>query len=350
MRKSSPSRLCCAHPSSQASSSAKTPPASATTLPPMSQHGQPLFCPHGPAHSLPSINDYKPTPERPFVLGLPTGSSPIPTYKALIKLVKAGSLSCVSVSPSLSNHLTRHSFKHVVTFNMDEYVGIPREHPESYHSFMFREFFAHIDIPPENVHILDGTALDLVAECNAYEAKIKSYGGIDLFLGGIGEDGHIAFNEPGSSLASRTRIKTLAYDTILANARFFGNNINAVPRMALTVGVATVMDSREVIIIVTGLRKSIALSKAIGSCVFVYLESSLTCSPEEGVNHLWTVSALQMHPWALIVTDEDATSELHVKTVKYFKSIERVQEDVERNQVQLKASALLLQQVESGKS
>ncbi|KAG6879166.1 Glucosamine-6-phosphate isomerase 1 [Termitomyces sp. T32_za158] len=263
------------------------------------------------------INDYNPSPERPFVLGLPTGSSPLPTYKALIKLVKSGAL----------------SFKHVVTFNMDEYVGIPREHPESYHSFMFREFFAHIDISPENVHILDGSAADLVAECDAYEAKIKSYGGIELFLGGIGEDGHIAFNEPGSSLASRTRIKTLAYDTILANARFFGNDMNAVPRMALTVGVATVMDSREVIIIVTGLRKAIALSKAI----------------EEGVNHLWTVSALQMHPWALIVTDEDATSELHVKTVKYFKSIERVQEDVERNQVQLRANALLLQQVESQK-
>ncbi|KAG6837803.1 Glucosamine-6-phosphate isomerase 1 [Arthromyces matolae] len=259
------------------------------------------------------INDFAPTQDRPFVLGLPTGSSPIPTYKALIKFVKNGSL----------------SFKHVVTFNMDEYVGIPREHPESYHAFMFREFFAHIDIPPLNVHILDGNAVDLVAECNAYEAKIKSYGGIELFLGGIGEDGHIAFNEPGSSLASRTRIKTLAYDTILANARFFGNDINAVPRMALTVGVATVMDSREVIIIVTGLRKALALSKAI----------------EEGVNHLWTVSALQTHPWALIVTDEDATSELHVKTVKYFKSIERVQEEVERNQAQLKANALLLQQV-----
>ncbi|KAG6813738.1 Glucosamine-6-phosphate isomerase 1 [Tricholoma furcatifolium] len=259
------------------------------------------------------INDFNPSKDRPFVLGLPTGSSPIPTYKALINLVKAGSL----------------SFKYVVTFNMDEYVGIPREHPESYHTFMFRELFAHVDIPPENVNILDGTAPDLVAECNAFEAKIKSYGGIELFLGGIGEDGHIAFNEPGSSLASRTRIKTLAYDTILANARFFGNNINAVPRMALTVGVATVMDSREVIIIVTGLRKALALSKAI----------------EEGVNHLWTVSALQMHPWALIVVDEDATSELRVKTVKYFKSIERVQEEVERNQAQIKANALLLQQV-----
>jgi len=251
------------------------------------------------------INDFAPTPDKPFVLGLPTGSSPIPTYKALITKVKEGSL----------------SFKHVVTFNMDEYVGIPRDHSESYHTFMFREFFSHIDIPPSQVNLLDGNAEDLVAECNAYESRIKEYGGIELFLGGIGEDGHIAFNEPGSSLASRTRIKTLAYDTILANARFFNNNIAAVPRMALTVGVATVLEAREVAVVVTGQRKSLALSKAI----------------EHGVNHLWTLSALQLHPWALIVVDEDATAELHVKTVKYFKSIERVQDEVELRQAELKA-------------
>ncbi|KAG6876655.1 hypothetical protein C0993_001450, partial [Termitomyces sp. T159_Od127] len=226
------------------------------------------------------IVDFGPTPQRPFVLGLPTGSSPVPTYKALIKLVKAGSLS-TSASPASTPSPTTPSCS-ASSLPTVRPLPLPRS-PLTPHP---------VDIPPENVHILDGTARDLVAECNAYEAKIKSYGGIELFLGGIGEDGHIAFNEPGSSLASRTRIKTLAYDTILANARFFGNDINAVPRMALTVGVATVMDSREVIIIVTGLRKAIALSKAI----------------EEGVNHLWTVSALQMHPWALIVTDEDATS------------------------------------------
>ncbi|KAG9311990.1 hypothetical protein JVU11DRAFT_7261 [Chiua virens] len=200
-----------------------------------------------------------------------------------------------------------------------EYVGLPRDHSESYHTFMFREFFSHVDIPPSQVHILNGNAPDLVAECNAYEATIKSYGGIELFLGGIGEDGHIAFNEPGSSLSSRTRIKTLAYDTILANARFFDNDVSKVPRMALTVGVATVLDSREVVVVVTGLRKSLALSKAI----------------EEGVNHLWTLSALQLHSWALIVVDEDATSELHVKTVKYFKSIEYVQEQVEKTKEEL---------------
>jgi len=127
------------------------------------------------------INDFSPTASKPFVLGLPTGSSPIPTYKALIKFVKEGKL----------------SFKHVVTFNMDEYVGLPRDHSQSYHTFMFREFFSHIDIPPSQVNILDGNAVDLVAECNSYEQRIKSFGGIELFLGGIGEDGHIAFNEPG---------------------------------------------------------------------------------------------------------------------------------------------------------
>ncbi|KAF8315013.1 glucosamine-6-phosphate isomerase [Clavulina sp. PMI_390] len=249
------------------------------------------------------IIDFNPTPEKPFVLGLPTGSSPIPTYKYLINEVKAGKL----------------SFKNVVTFNMDEYVGLPQDHSESYHTFMFREFFSHIDIQPENVHILNGNAPNLIAECNAYEEAIKAHGGIELFLGGIGEDGHIAFNEPGSSLASRTRIKTLAYDTILANSRFFGGDLNAVPRMALTVGVATVLEAREVVVVVTGQRKSLALSKAI----------------EEGVNHLTTLSALQLHPWALIVADEDATAELHVKTVKYFKSIERVQEEVEEKQRKL---------------
>jgi glucosamine-6-phosphate deaminase len=251
------------------------------------------------------INDFGPTPDKPFVLGLPTGSSPIPTYKQIIKLVKAGKL----------------SFKNVVTFNMDEYVGLPRDHPESYHAFMFRELFSHIDIPPNQVNILNGNAEDLIAECNSYEERIKSYGGIELFLGGIGEDGHIAFNEPGSSLASCTRIKTLAYDTILANARFFNNDISLVPRMALTVGVKTVLDSREVVVVVTGLRKALALSKAI----------------EEGVNHLWTLSALQLHPWALIVVDEDATNELHVKTVKYFKSIEFVQHELEKSQAELKS-------------
>lgn len=173
---------------------------------------------------------------------------------------------------------------------------------------MYKHFFAHVDLNPENVNLLDGNAPDLEAECLAYEEKIKRAGGIELFLGGIGPDGHIAFNEPGSSLKSRTRVKTLAYDTILANSRFFGNDLSKVPRMALTVGIATILDAREVVIIITGAHKSLALKRCI----------------EDGVNHMWTLSSLQLHQHPMIVVDEDATLELQVKTVKYFKSIERV--------------------------
>jgi Glucosamine-6-phosphate isomerases/6-phosphogluconolactonase len=159
---------------------------------------------------------------------------------------------------------------------------------------------------PANVNILDGNQEDLQAECDRYEEKIKSYGGIELFLGGIGPDGHIAFNEPGSSINSRTRVKTLAYDTVLATSRFFGGDISLVPKMALTVGVGTVMDAREVLVIITGAHKAYALYKCI----------------EEGVSHMWTVSALQNHLRACIVCDEDATLELRVKTVRYFKGIQ----------------------------
>jgi len=148
------------------------------------------------------IKDANPTPEKPFILGLPTGSSPIGTYQALVQLYKEGKV----------------SFQNVITFNMDEYVGIPETHPESYHYFMQSNLFSHVDMKPENINILNGNAEDLEKECEEYEAKIKAAGGIDLFLGGIGPDGHIAFNEPGSSLSSKTRIKTLTYDTILANS------------------------------------------------------------------------------------------------------------------------------------
>jgi glucosamine-6-phosphate deaminase len=182
----------------------------------------------------------------------------------------------------------------------DEYVGIPRDHPESYHSFMWRHFFSRINIRPENVHILNGNASNLDDECLQYEAAIQAAGGIDLFLAGVGEDGHIAFNEPGSSLASRTRVKTLAYDTIRANSRFFGKDMNQVPRMALTVGVQTVLDAREVVTIALGVRKAVALQKCI----------------EGGVSHMWTLSSLQLHRHSMIVADEDATLELQVKTVK----------------------------------
>lgn len=165
---------------------------------------------------------------------------------------------------------------------------------------MWRHFFSHVNVRPENVHILNGNAPDLEVECTEYEAAIKAAGGIDLFLAGIGADGHIAFNEPGSSLASRTRIKTLAYDTIIDNSRFFNHDINQVPKMALTVGVQTVLDAREVVAIALGSRKAVALQKCI----------------EGGVNHMWTLSALQLHRHSMIVCDEDATQELQVKTVK----------------------------------
>lgn len=236
------------------------------------------------------INESGPSKGKPFVLGLPTGSSPIGVYNQLVALCKSGEL----------------SFENVITFNMDEYVNLPEDHPESYHSFMWHYLFSHMDIPGENVNILDGNAADLEAECAEYEEKIKQAGGIDLFLGGIGPDGHIAFNEPGSSLTSRTRVKTLNFDTIEANSRFFENDINKVPRTALTVGVGTVMDAKEVVIIVNGHNKALALQHAI----------------EGSVNHMWTISALQMHPNGMIVCDEEATAELKVGTVKYFKDIE----------------------------
>jgi glucosamine-6-phosphate deaminase len=229
--------------------------------------------------------------DAPFVLGLPTGSTPLETYKELIRLNKAGEV----------------SFKNVVTFNMDEYVGLEESHPESYHSFMWNNFFSHIDINPENVHILNGNAEDLIAECEAYEAAIEAAGGIDLFMGGVGEDGHIAFNEPFSSLESRTRIKTLTPDTIAVNSRFFGGDISKVPTRALTVGVGTIMDAGCVIILSTGRKKARALRHGI----------------EGSYNHQWTISALQLHKRGIIVCDDAAAEELRVATYRYFKDIER---------------------------
>lgn len=233
----------------------------------------------------------KPTAEKPFVLGLPTGSSPLGTYKELINLYKNGKI----------------SFQHVITFNMDEYVGIPEDHPESYHTFMKKNFFSHVDIQDKNVNILDGNAKDLEAECAGYEERIRKAGGIDLFLGGIGPDGHVAFNEPGSSLTSRTRIKSLTTDTIIANSRFFDNDVNKVPKTALTVGVGTVMGAKEVVILANGHNKARALQQAV----------------EGSVNQMWTITALQMHPKGIIVCDEAACAEIKVGTYNYFKDIEK---------------------------
>ncbi len=229
--------------------------------------------------------------DAPFVLGLPTGGTPIETYKELIRMNQAGEV----------------SFKNVITFNMDEYVNLPEEHPESYHSFMAVNFFNHVDVPKENINILNGNAEDLVAECEAYEAKIEAAGGIDLFMGGVGEDGHLAFNEPFSSLVSKTRIKSLTYDTKVANSRFFDNDINKVPSLSLTVGVGTVLSSKEVLVLAFGHKKARALKDAV----------------EGAYSHVCTLSALQAHQHGIIVTDEVAVGDLKVNTYRYFKDIEK---------------------------
>lgn len=228
--------------------------------------------------------------DKPFVLGLPTGSTPIGTYKELIRMYEAGEV----------------SFRNVVTFNMDEYVGLPESHPESYHSFMAANFFNHVDVPKENKHILNGNAPDLEKECAEYEEKIVAAGGIDLFMGGVGEDGHLAFNEPFSSLVSRTRVKTLTYDTKIVNARFFGGDIDKVPSLALTVGVGTVMDAKEVLVLAFGHKKARALQQAV----------------EGAYSQSCTLSALQAHRHGIIVCDDLAAGCLMVDTYRYFKDIE----------------------------
>ena len=244
-------------------------------------------------HVIEKINHFQPTAERPFVLGLPTGGTPVGMYRNLVRAVAEG----------------RVSFKNVVTFNMDEYVGLPESHEQSYHYFMHDNLFDHIDCPAENIHILNGNAPDLIAECEAYERKIAEIGGIHLFIGGIGPDGHIAFNEPGSSFASRTRIKTLTTDTRIANSRFFEGDINKVPALALTVGVQTIMSADEVMILCNGHGKARALQAVV----------------EGPVTQMWTISALQLHQHGIVVADEAATAELKVSTYKYFKDIEKDQ-------------------------
>ncbi len=243
------------------------------------------------------IINAKPSAEKPVVLGLPTGSTPLGVYKRLIELNQKGII----------------SFKNVITFNMDEYVGLEASHPQSYHYFMMENFFSKIDIDKKNIHILDGMTNDPTGECRWYEEMITAAGGIDLFLGGCGCDGHIAFNEPGSSLTSKTRMKTLTDDTIAANARFFGGDQTQVPKTALTVGIGTICDAKEVLIMMTGLQKADALQHAI----------------EGSVSQMWPVTALQLHKSAIIITDDDCTDKLRVGTVKYFKGIEAKIKDVE---------------------
>jgi glucosamine-6-phosphate deaminase len=235
------------------------------------------------------INRY--TGSGSFRLGLPTGSSPLGVYRELVSMHRAGKV----------------SFTNVVTYNMDEYLGLPEDHPQSYHRFMWDNFFSHVDIQKENVHILDGMACDPEAECEAYE-KDASGGGFQLFLGGVGRNGHIAFNEPGSSPHSRTRVVTLTADTRAANARFFDDDINKVPEKAMSVGMGTILGAEEVLIIVTGGGKAHALKAAV----------------EGGVCQMWPVSFLQTHPRGIIVCDEEATEELKVGTVRHFRGIEGI--------------------------
>lgn len=236
------------------------------------------------------INRFRPTAEKPFVLGLPTGSTPLGMYRELISQYQAGKV----------------SFENVVTFNMDEYIGLGPKDKQSYHYFMHENFFKHVNIPQANINLLNGLTKDYTKECLRYEEIIKSYGGVHLFIGGVGSDGHIAFNEPGSSLASRTRVKTLTSETIEANSRFFAGDISKVPTTVLTVGIGTIMDAQEVMIIASGDKKARAIHHAV----------------EGSINHMWPISVLQMHPHGIIICDEPATNELKADTVRYFKEIE----------------------------
>jgi len=238
------------------------------------------------------INNFAASPAKPFVLGLPTGSTPLGVYRQLIAACREGKV----------------SFSPVVTFNMDEYLGLKPDHPQSYRRFMQDNFFSAVDIKGENTHVPDGMTADPEKECCAYEEAIKAAGGVELFMGGIGNNGHIAFNEPGSSLNSRTRVMTLNADTRAANSRFFDGDPGKVPTRALTVGIGTVMDAREVLIIASGRQKARAIQAAV----------------EGGLSHWCPLSCLQMHPSAILVCDEEAAEELKYGTVRYFKDIEDV--------------------------
>lgn len=236
------------------------------------------------------INNFNPTDQNPFVLGLPTGSTPIKIYNNLIKLYQNGKV----------------SFKYVIIFMIDEYLGFACEDSRSYYKFIHKNFINHIDIISKNVNFLKGNTKNFQDECQKYENKIKLYGSIHLFIGGVGNNGHLAFNEPGSSLSSRTRMVTLSQETRVSNSRFFNNKINFVPKFALTIGLATLLESQEIIIIAIGQNKANAVQAAI----------------EGSINHMWPISCLQLHPKSILVCDKLSTMELKIKTVKYFQEIE----------------------------
>lgn len=214
------------------------------------------------------------------VLGLATGSTPLPLYRALVDM--------------------QLDWRQVRTFNLDEYLGLAPEHPQSYHHFMWENLFRHVNIRPENVHIPDGLAADVPAFCADYEARIRAVGGIDLQLLGIGSDGHIGFNEPSSSLASRTRIKTLTQRTRADNARFFAS-ADEVPSHVITMGIGTIMEARTNLLLAFGAKKAQALAEAA----------------EGPVTAMNPASALQLHPDTRVCLDEAAATQL--KRADYYR-------------------------------
>jgi len=214
------------------------------------------------------------------VLGMATGSTPLGLYQELVRLHKEEDL----------------DFSRVTTFNLDEYVGLPVNHEQSYHYFMHENFFKHVNIQPQNINIPSGTTSNYPAFCEWYEQRIEECGGIDLQILGIGSDGHIAFNEPTSSLSSRTRLKTLSKQTIDDNARFFDRRED-VPVYAITMGVGTILDARQLVLVASGKAKAKAIAQAV----------------EGPVTSMITASALQMHRDATVIVDEDAASGLKMR-------------------------------------
>ncbi|MGB9835250.1 MAG: glucosamine-6-phosphate deaminase [Candidatus Saccharicenans sp.] len=217
------------------------------------------------------------------VIGFATGNTPLLLYKNLVRLHREEGL----------------DFSRVIAFNLDEYVGLSPDHPASFHHYMWKNLFSQVNIRPENVHIPDGLAPDIPAYCEQYEQEIKAAGGLDLQILGIGTDGHIGFNEPSSSLASRTRIKTLTDQTRKDNAVFFGGEEN-VPFHAITMGIGTILEARTCLLLAFGKKKARAIAMAV----------------EGPVTSMVPASALQLHPRAIFLLDRDAASEL--KHVDYY--------------------------------
>jgi glucosamine-6-phosphate deaminase len=214
------------------------------------------------------------------VLGLATGSSPLAIYDELAARCSRGQM----------------SFRGARGFTLDEYVGLPPEHPECYRNVIDSVFVSRVDFAPGAVVGPDGQSTDIPAACAAYEQAIHSAGGIDLQILGIGTDGHIGFNEPGSSLASRTRIKTLTRQTRMDNARFFDDNLNAVPTHCLTQGLGTIMAARHLVLVATGLNKAEAIHHLV----------------EGPVSALWPATIMQHHPHATVLIDDAAARRLQL--------------------------------------